>query len=75
MAQMPLHFCNGSGIIVVGGEARVDAVDVDPLEDGPYRDKYGEYAASLGMTKESLASYNTRLTITIDKVWMTPTGG
>jgi hypothetical protein len=75
MAQMPLHFCNGSGIIVVGGEARVDAVDVDPLEDGPYQDKYGEYAASLGMTKEFLASYNTRLTITIDKVWMTPTGG
>ena len=27
---------NGAGIIVVGGEARVDAVDVDGRADGPF---------------------------------------
>jgi hypothetical protein len=45
-----------------------------PLEDGAYRAKYGEYAASLGMSKEFLASYRTRLKIGIDKVWTKPTG-
>ena len=31
---------NGGGIIVVGGEATVDATDSDPREDGPYWAKY-----------------------------------
>jgi PPOX class probable F420-dependent enzyme len=64
---------DGSGRgIVVGGEARVDAVDSDPLEDEQYQAKYGEYAKSMGMTEEFLASFNTRLRISIDKVWTTP---
>jgi len=63
---------NGSGVVVVGGEASVDAVDVDPLEDQQYEAKYAEYAAGMGMTKEFLAAYNTRLKISIDKVWTTP---
>jgi PPOX class probable F420-dependent enzyme len=62
---------NGSGVVVVGGEARVDAVDVDPLEDQQYEAKYAEYAAGMGMTKEFFAAYNTRLKISIDKVWTT----
>jgi PPOX class probable F420-dependent enzyme len=66
---------NGSGIIVVGGNAGVDAEGADPLQDERYVAKYGEYAASLGFSKEFLAAYNTRLTISIDKVWTTPTGG
>jgi PPOX class probable F420-dependent enzyme len=66
---------NGSGIVVIGGEARVDAVDTDPIADDRYQAKYGEYAAGLGMTKEFLASYNTRLKISVDKVWTTPTAG
>jgi PPOX class probable F420-dependent enzyme len=63
---------NGSGIIIVGGDARVDAVGVDPFEDGQYLAKYREYAASMGFTREFLAAYNTRLKISIDKVWTTP---
>jgi PPOX class probable F420-dependent enzyme len=66
---------NGAGIIVIGGNARVDAEGIDPLADERYVAKYGEYAASLGFTKEFLSAYNTRLTISIDKVWTTPTGG
>jgi PPOX class probable F420-dependent enzyme len=62
---------NGRGIVAVGGEARIDAVDADPIADEQYQAKYAEYAASLGMTKEFLASFNTRLTIAIDKVWTT----
>lgn len=64
---------NGGGIIVIGGEARIDAVDIDPLGDEHYRAKYGEYAVSLGFSEEFLAAYNTRLKISIDKVWTTPT--
>ncbi len=63
---------NGGGIVVVGGEARVDAVGADPLADEQYRAKYGEYAKSMGMTEEFLAAFNTRLKISIDKVWTTP---
>jgi PPOX class probable F420-dependent enzyme len=63
---------NGSGVVAVGGEARVDAVDADPLEDKDYLAKYGEYAKSMGFTEEFLAAYNTRLKIAIDKVWTTP---
>ena len=66
---------NGAGIIVVGGDARVDAEGADPLADEQYVAKYGEYAASLGFSEEFLAAYNTRLKISIDKVWTTPTEG
>lgn len=66
---------NGSGIIVVGGAATVDAQGADPLQDERYRAKYGELAASLGFSEEFLAAYNTRLKISVDKVWTTPTGG
>ena len=63
---------NGGGIVVVGGEARVDAVDADPLADERYQVKYAEYATSMGMSKEFLAAFNTRFKISIDKVWTTP---
>jgi PPOX class probable F420-dependent enzyme len=66
---------NGSGIVVVGGEATVDADGADPLEDEQYQAKYGAYAAGLGFSDEFLAAYNTRLRIGIDKVWTTPAGG
>jgi PPOX class probable F420-dependent enzyme len=66
---------NGAGIIIVGGVTSVDAEGADPLADERYVAKYGEYAASLGFTKEFLAAYNTRLKIAVDKVWTTPTGG
>jgi PPOX class probable F420-dependent enzyme len=66
---------NGTGIVAVGGEARIDAVDADPIADEQYQAKYAEYAASMGMSKEFLAGFNTRLKVAIDKVWMTPTGG
>src|SRR3981189_2738628 len=38
---------NGSGVVAVGGEARVDAAGADPLGDADYVAKYGEYAKSL----------------------------
>lgn len=63
---------NGAGIIVVGGEARVDAVDVDGRADGPFWAKYKADAEQFGIT-EAFAAYNTRLRITVDKVWTTPT--
>jgi PPOX class probable F420-dependent enzyme len=66
---------NGSGIVVVGGVASVDAEGADPLVDEQYLAKYSEYAASLGFSKDFLAAYNTRLKIAVDKVWTTPTGG
>jgi PPOX class probable F420-dependent enzyme len=66
---------NGAGIIVVGGVTSVDAEGADPLTDEPYVAKYGEYAASLGFSKEFLGAYTTRLKIAVDKVWTTPTGG
>jgi PPOX class probable F420-dependent enzyme len=66
---------NRSGIIVLGGVARVDAADVDPRQDEEYEAKYGEYVASLGIDTEFLAAYSTRLRITIDKVWATPIEG
>lgn len=64
---------NGGGIIVVGGVATVDAVDVDCRDDEPYWAKYSEEAAKFGLT-EAMGSYSTRLTITPTKVWTTPTG-
>ena len=66
---------NGRGTVVVGGEARIDAVDADPIADEQYQAKYAEYAASMGKTKEFLAAFSTRLKISIEKVWTTPTEG
>lgn len=66
---------NGRGTVVVGGEARIDAVDADPIADEQYQAKYAEYAASMGMTKEFLVAFSTRLKISIEKVWTTPTEG
>jgi PPOX class probable F420-dependent enzyme len=63
---------NGSGIIVIGGEATVDATDVDCRTDEPYWAKYAESAAKFGLS-EAMAAYSTRIKITIDKVWTTPT--
>jgi PPOX class probable F420-dependent enzyme len=63
---------SGSGVVVLGGEARVDAVDADPIGDAQYQAKYHDYALSIGMTEEFLAAFNTRLKISIDKVWTTP---
>jgi PPOX class probable F420-dependent enzyme len=64
---------NGNSSVVVGGEARVDAVDADPLGDQQYQAKYAEHATSMGMSAELLAAFNTRLKISVDKVWTTPT--
>ena len=66
---------NGAGIIIIGGIATVDAQGIDPLADERYRAKYDELAASFGFSEEFLAAYNTRLKISIDKVWTTPTEG
>ena len=65
---------NGGGIIVVGGPAAIDATDVDPREDQAYWGKYRADAVRFGMT-ESLAGFNTRVKISIDKAWTTPTEG
>ena len=62
---------NGGGIIVVGGEATIDATDSDPREDGPYWEKYEADAAQFGLT-DAMGDYNTRLKISVDKVWTTP---
>jgi PPOX class probable F420-dependent enzyme len=64
---------NGGGIIVVGGTARVDATDVDGRDDEPYWTKYREDAAAFGLT-DALGAYSTRLKITPNRVWTTPTG-
>lgn len=65
---------NGGGVIVIGGEATIDAEGVDCRDDGPYWAKYGPAADEFGLT-ESMADYSTRMRIAIDKVWTTPTGG
>jgi PPOX class probable F420-dependent enzyme len=62
---------NGRGTVVVGGEARIDEVDADPIADEPYQAKYRDYAVSMGMTEEFLAAFTTRLKISINKVWST----
>jgi PPOX class probable F420-dependent enzyme len=64
---------NGSGIIVIGGTATIDATDVDCRTDEPYWAKYGDSAAKFGIA-DAMANYGTRIRITIDKVWTTPTG-
>ncbi len=63
---------NGGGIIVVGGQARIDAEDTDPREDAPYWAKYQAMSDQIGLTA-SMANYGTRLKISIEKVWTTPT--
>ncbi|WP_102142244.1 TIGR03667 family PPOX class F420-dependent oxidoreductase [Mycobacterium hubeiense] len=65
---------NGSGVIVVGGEARIDAVDVDGRKDEGYWAKYKAAAERFGLT-EVIGDYSTRLKIRIDKVWTTPPAG
>ena len=65
---------NGGGIVVIGGEASVDAEGVDCREDAPYWAKFRELSDEFGLT-ESMANYSTRLRISIDKVWTTPTSG
>lgn len=75
--QVSLHLDsngNGGGIVVVGGTATVDAEGVDPRTDKPYWEKYGETAEKFGMT-EALGAYSTRLKISAEKVWTTPTEG
>ncbi|MDA2894702.1 TIGR03667 family PPOX class F420-dependent oxidoreductase [Mycolicibacterium sp. BiH015] len=62
----------GSGIIVVGGVATVDAEGADPRDDAPYWEKYAADAAQIGLT-DAMGNYNLRLRISIDKVWTTPT--
>jgi PPOX class probable F420-dependent enzyme len=64
---------NGGGVVGVGGRARIDATDVDPHDDGPYWAKYAQDAAQFGLT-EAMSDYSTRLKISVDKVWTTPTG-
>jgi PPOX class probable F420-dependent enzyme len=65
---------SGGGIVVVGGAASIDAEGVDPRTDGPYWAKYEQDAAKFGLT-EAMAGYTTRIRISIDKVWTTPTEG
>jgi PPOX class probable F420-dependent enzyme len=65
---------NGSGIIAVGGTATIDAVDVDSREDEPFWAKYKADAEQFGLT-EAFTAFSTRLKISIDKVWTTPTEG
>jgi PPOX class probable F420-dependent enzyme len=65
---------NGGGIVVVGGNAVVDEVGVDPREDKPYWVKYAADAEQFGLS-DAMAGYSTRLRIGVDKVWTTPAGG
>jgi PPOX class probable F420-dependent enzyme len=65
---------NGGGIIVIGGNAVVDEVGVDPREDKPYWGKYAADAEQFGLS-DAMAGYSTRLRIGVDKVWTTPAGG
>ena len=60
---------------MVAGAARVDAVGADSLADEQYQAKYRDYALSIGMRDEYLAAFSTRLKISIDKVWSTPSAG
>jgi PPOX class probable F420-dependent enzyme len=62
---------NGGGVVVIGGTATVDATGVDCRDDGAYWAKFGALADKFGLT-ETMASYSTRLKISIDKVWVTP---
>lgn len=57
---------------MVGGTASIDATDTDPRTDAAYWAKYAADAEQFGLA-EAMAAYNTRLRISIDKVWTTPT--
>ena len=61
---------NGAGIIVVGGEAHVDAENVDPRDNDAFWAKYKGDAEQFGFT-ESFAAYNTRLKISVERIWTT----
>ena len=63
---------NGRGTVVLAGAARVDEVGANSLADEQYQAKYHDYAASIGMGDEYLAAFSTRLKISLDKVWSTP---
>jgi PPOX class probable F420-dependent enzyme len=63
---------NGQGIIVVGGEATIDAEGVDCRQDQPYWAKYSAVADQFGLT-DAMADYSLRLKQTVDKAWTTPT--
>jgi PPOX class probable F420-dependent enzyme len=63
---------NGGGIIVVGGLATVDAEGFDPRDDKPYWTKYRDLAAQFGLM-EAMGGYDTRLRLSIEQVWTTPT--
>ncbi len=63
---------NGGGIIVIGGPARVDAEGVDLRTDTPYWAKYQAASDQFGLT-DTMGNFSTRLRITIEKVWTTPT--
>jgi PPOX class probable F420-dependent enzyme len=65
---------HGGGIIAIGGTATIDAEGLDCREDAPYWAKYGEDAEKFGLA-DSMGDYSTRLRISIDKVWTTPTEG
>jgi PPOX class probable F420-dependent enzyme len=65
---------NGGGIVAIGGTAAVDAEGVDCRDDAPYWAKYGAIAAQFGLA-DTMGDYSTRLRISIDKVWVTPTEG
>lgn len=65
---------NGGGIIVIGGPAAVDAEGVDAREDAPYWAKFQAAADQFGLT-DAMGAYSTRLRISIEKVWTTPTEG
>jgi PPOX class probable F420-dependent enzyme len=62
---------NGGGIVVIGGEATIDAEGVDCRTDEPYWAKYAETAEKFGVT-DAMAGCSTRLRLGIDKVWLTP---
>jgi PPOX class probable F420-dependent enzyme len=65
---------NGGGIVAIGGTATIDAEGVDCRDDAPYWAKYGAAAAQFGLA-DTMGDYSTRIRISIDKVWTTPTEG
>jgi PPOX class probable F420-dependent enzyme len=62
---------NGGGVVVIGGTATVDATDTDPRQDEAYWAKFGALSDKFGLT-EAMGSYSTRIKVSIDKVWTTP---
>ena len=63
---------DGAGIIALGGDATIEAVDVDGRDDGPFWEKYKADAERFELA-DAFAAYSTRIKITVDKVWTTPT--